>query len=325
MAFLRREPDQPRNRPPRNPDNGKIPRMQLDLFLHSADVSLRNAVVDALQHRDPGAMRAAIDQLRAHFPNDDSLAGFERLFTELLSLGQLALSPTAIAGQLERIDRQLLPLLKELIGNRAAQCWLAPTYTDLARSVAGQAFVRNLATTHAAALFLKAGALPEARAALTEIPSWRRIPEPLAWMLEIALRENKPTEFWPLLAELAWIAPAVLDTVLTWLPESRGQSSSSSVLRLYREFGARAELEADDENQEAAWFPAWLLVEHAELLPLLRGADARAHNSRPARTAALLFDLLTGERHGAAPAMAAQRRQLRDLSAPLFARYMARR
>ena len=296
--------------------------MQLDLFLHSADVGLRNTVIEALRRHDAGAMLQAIDLLRADFPNDDSLSGFEQIFAEFSACGRLDASLTAIAARLERIEKELLPPLQKLIGYEAARRWLEPVYANLAHAVAGQPFERSLAKTHAAALFLKAGAFSEARSALTTIPSWRRIPEPLAWMSEIALRENTPAEFWPLLAELAWIAPALLDSVLADLP---ARNVPASVLRLYRDFGAQADLEADDENHETAWFPAWLLVEHAELLPLLRGADARAHDSRPARAAVLLVDLLTGERHGAAPAMADKRKQLRELSAPLFARYMARR
>ena len=305
-----------------NPDTGKILQMQLDLFLHSADVGLRNAVIEALRRRDASAMRQAIDRLRADFPNDGSLANFEHISSELSSLGQLMPSPTSVAAQLERTETQLRPALQTVIGVDAAQRWLEPVYANLARAAAGQSFERSLARTHAAALFLKAGALREARAALTEIPSWRRIPEPVAWMAEIALREKKPAEFWPLLAELAWTAPALLDALLGGVP---AHAFPESILRLYREFGAQAELEIDDESHEAAWFPAWLLVEHAELLPLLRSADAQACDSRPARSAAVLVDLLTGERHGAAPAMADKRRQLRELAPPLFARYMARR
>ncbi len=292
--------------------------MQLDLFLHSADVGLRNAVVEALRARDLGAMRAAIDRLRSDFPSDGHLDGFEHLFSELLALNPTVNSPTGIAEQLERIEIQLLPPVQKLLGVDAAQRWIEPVYLDLARAAAGTPFSRGFSSTHAAGLFLRAGALAEARAAVADIPSWRRIPEPLAWMAEIALRESKAEEFWPLLAELVWITPALFEALLAGLD---ARANSATVSRLYREFGSKAEV--DDEDDETAWFPAWLLVEHPELLPFLR--TAQHYDSRPARSAALLIDLLIGERQGAMPSLAGKRKQLRDLAPMLFNSYMARR
>ena len=83
--------------------------MQLDLFMHSADVGLRNAVVEALRSRDAATMRVAIDRLRADFPGDDHLDGFERLFSGLSALTGTEQTSTDIAGQLDLIETQLLP------------------------------------------------------------------------------------------------------------------------------------------------------------------------------------------------------------------------
>lgn len=292
--------------------------MQLDLFMHSADVSLRNAVVEALCSRDAAAMRVAIDRLCADFPGDDHIEGFERLFFALSALTGTEQTAAGIAGQLDLIEAQLLPSVRKLLGADAAKRWVEPVYLDLARGAAGEPFSRGLSGLYAAELFLRAGALAEARAAVAEIPSWRRIPEPLAWMAEIALHENKPAEFWPLLTELAWIAPALFAKLLAGL---EAHAASATVSRLYREFGSNAEV--DDESDEAAWFPAWLLVEHPELLPFLR--TAQHYHSRPARSAALLMDLLVGERQGAIPSLVGKRKQLSDLAPVLFNSYMARR
>lgn len=182
----------------------------------------------------------------------------------------------------------------------------------------GLAFSRSLAQAHAGGLFLRANELAQARAAVVAIPSWRRIPEALAWMTEIALREDRPDEFWPLIAELAWIAPVLLAALLA---AGDRRAASVSVLRYYREFCSEAE--ADGESDETVWFPAWLLIEHAELLPRLR--TAHPHDSRPARSAALLIDLLLGERRGLTLALVEKRQQLRELAPALFARYMAHR
>ena len=289
--------------------------MQFDLFKDSPDVGLRNTVIAALRARNPGALREAIDCLRSDFPDDRHLDGFEHLYAECLALKQAKWSATDIARQIERIETQLLPVLKKVIGGDAALRWIAPVWGELARAAAGQAFNRDEANAHTAGLFLRAGELAPARASVEAIPSWRRIPEPLAWMAEITLRQNLPDDYWPLTAELAWIAPALLAPLFA-------QAAPASVLRLYREFCAEAEGQ-DDEGDTGSWFPAWLLVEHPDLLPYLR--TAHAHDSRPARSAALLIDLLIGERQGLTQTTVGKRKQLRELAPAIFGRYMAQR
>jgi hypothetical protein len=286
--------------------------MQLDLFAHSADVGLRNAVVTALRAHDANAMRAATDRLRADFPDDGHLEHFEHLFSELSALDQGKQSAPAIARQVERIETQLLPALNRMIGNDAARRWIEPVYGALAHAACGQTFNRSLSSAHAAGLFLRAGELALARAGVTEIPSWRRIPEPLAWMTEIALREKAPDEYWPLVAELAWIAPALLADLFP-------RTAPATALRLYQEFCITFE----NEDRETPYFPAWLLVEHPDLLQSLRLAQPQ--ESPPARSAALLIDLLIGERQGLTPAILDKRRELRGLAPTIFERYMARR
>jgi hypothetical protein len=100
------------------------------------------------------------------------------------------------------------------------------------------------------------------------------------------------------------------------------QAAPATLIRFYREFCAEAE-DQDGEGDTGSWFPAWLLVEHPDLLPFLR--TAHAYDSRPARSAALLIDLLIGERQGLTQTMVGKRQQLRELTPAIFERYMARR
>lgn len=288
--------------------------MQLDLFLHGADVSLRNEVVAALSAHDEEALHGAIERLRAAFPDDVHLEEFENVYAELTAVALHQPCALTIAQQLEIIETRLLPSLIRVLGADSAQRWSEPVYSTLASRALAQPFERSQANTHTTRLSLKAGELSLARASVVKIPSWRRIPEPLTWMCEIAFRENIPAEYWPLSAELAWIAPALLEPLIR-------AHAPASVGRLYRAFLAAADF--GEEDNEAAWFPAWLLIEHTDLLPMLR--TAQADHSRPARSASLLIDLLLGERHGATSALVAKRAQLRDLSPMLFEFYMARR
>lgn len=78
--------------------------MQLDLFLHGADAALCNDVIAALNIRDDVAMRHAIDQLRACYPQDSHLQDFEKLHFEFSSFDQPEHATASIAQQLERIE-----------------------------------------------------------------------------------------------------------------------------------------------------------------------------------------------------------------------------
>jgi hypothetical protein len=289
--------------------------VQLDLFLDSRDTQLRNDATDALRRRDGDALRTAIERLRAEFPDDCSLADFVLLAGAMDSFEDVlhAASPAQIAERLSFIDARLAPALFRLLGKNSARRWLDPLFKNLAACPAARVFRREHALTCAGALFLRGNDLAAARVAIDRIPSWRRIPEPLAWMTEIAWRENDPGQYWPLSAEFAWIAPALFDLVLS-------RAAPDAVRRLHGAF--RSGFEADDDD-DSAWFPAWLLVEHGELLEHFRSLDP--YPSNPARCATLLVDLLLGERQGLSPGLVERRRRLRSLAPRLFARYMALR
>ncbi|MDR2451028.1 MAG: hypothetical protein LBE85_04495 [Candidatus Accumulibacter sp.] len=291
--------------------------MQLDLFLDSRDTQLRNEAIDALRRRDGEALRQAIGGLRAEYPDDHSLADLDLLAGTALSGAVPDSTPDSapqIAERLALIDTELAPALRRLLGEDSAGRWLAPLFDALAASPAARTFRREHALTHAGALFLRGNDLAAARAAVTRIPSWRKIPEPLSWMTEIAWREDRPAEYWPLSVELAWIAPSLFDSVLSRAPEA--------VRRLHGAFFS--EFESDEGSDDSSsWFPAWLLVEHSELLEYFRPLEY--HPSNAARCAAVLVNLLTGERNGLSSKLVEQRSQLRALAPRLFARYMALR
>jgi hypothetical protein len=288
--------------------------MQLDLFLDSRDTQLRNEAINALRRRDGEALRQAIAGLRAEYPGDNGLADLDLLTGVEDEITDVPNEPARIAERLAFIDTEMFPALRRLLGKDNAARWLEPVFSGLAGAPAASVFRREHAFTHAGALFLRGSGLVAARAAIRHIPSWRRIPEPLAWMTEIAWRENRPEEYWPLSVELAWIAPPLFDSVLS-------RAAPEAVRHLYGAF--LSEFETDDESRASAWFPAWLLVEHSELLDHFRPIDP--HPSDPARCAALLVNLLTCERNGLSSRLLGQRSQLRSLAPRLFARYMALR
>lgn len=120
---------------------------------------------------------------------------------------------------------------------------------------------------------------------------------------------------WPLLAELAWLAPAKFTTLLVVLEDA-------SVDALRRRFDAA--FPGTGEIEDYAWFPAWLLV----IKPALAGrlGEARVQRELPAsRATALPGEILRREQEGDQLELIALRQELSRLHAGLFDVYMATR
>lgn len=168
---------------------------------------------------------------------------------------------------------------------------------------------------HAAALWLRAGDWAAAADAVDRIESWRRIPASLAWMAEARHCIDGLDAAWPLLAELAWLAPKRFDRVSRALADP-------SLDRLRTHFDAS--FEGDGSVADLAWLPAWLLIDAPKLARVVGRSQPSLHES-PELAMRLLLDLLELERQGRHPDLVARRRELRGLNASLYALYMATR
>ena len=283
--------------------------MQLDLFEDSRDVLLNNAVVAAFAAHDADATALAIAALGDEFPRHHDLPRHRRLLEQLGDFRR-NLQPGSLQTRHRQLVQTLLPLAGQLFGADRAIAWARPLWAALARTAAALDYDNAQPEIHAAPLWLAAGAPGDARSAIERIPSWRRIPAPLAWMSEIEIRHGAPEAWWPLLAELAWLAPERLEPLLVAAPVA--------VNRLKMQF--LGEFENNGEHHDLAWFPAWLLIHHGELRDLLRPAQP-AH-SEPARAFLLVLDLLHLERTGQQTAQIQQRARLRALAPDLFADFM---
>lgn len=287
--------------------------MQLDIFEHSREVILRNAVVEALKNRSDRAAASAIAELRAEC-GDDSLLPTFNLLRERLSLRvEAALGPES-AAEILRATERAAAAAGAVLG-REAEAWLAPFWVELAASIRGLSFDPRYEVLHAAPMLLRAGKWEQACACLHDIASWRRQPAPLAWKIAATARIAGLDRLWPLLAELSWMAPqraaALIDTLA--LPE---------LTALVRAFDG--DFEGEGTAADFAWFPAWLLVTHPRLARHFH--EAQAGSGRPPeRCARLLLHLLALERQGRHDELIAERRKLRDAHGMLFARYMRRR
>lgn len=290
--------------------------MQLDIFEHSRDIMLRNDVLHALQRRDAAAARAATDLLEDEFPRDPSLPDLACLAGALEAASIAAFAdPAAAAAALRMLRDEVATAAQRLFGSADGGAWMKPLWQQAARRAAALDFRAEQATGHAAALWLQAGEPAAAAAAVERIASWRRIPAPLAWMCEARWQLQGLDACWGLLAELAWLAPARLETLMQGLADPLLQ-------RLRRQFDAT--FEADGETPALAWFPAWVLIEKPALAPLL-GQAQPGLQTEPERVMRALLDLLHLERQGRQRELVEQRRRLRELQPALFRAYMATR
>ena len=289
---------------------------QLDIFAHSRDVMLRNDVLQALEQRDAASARAAWRALAAEFDADLALPPLDVL-TRVLEQRDGSPLPDhdALGHERHALAQEVATAARQALGAQAGDAWLRPLWAALAARCERLPFNPARPDDHAAALWLRGGDWDAAVQAVERIESWRRIPAPLAWMLDARLRLGGLDDCWALLAELAWLAPSRLDALL-------GHWRDPLLMRLHKRFDA--EFDADAQAADLAWFPAWVLTQTPALAPHLATAQAGQH-SEAERGMRLMLELLGLERQGRHREIVQHRCALRDLHPPLFAAYMATR
>ena len=288
--------------------------MQLDLFSDNRNVMLQNDVLSALRRRDQIAGGETLAILSADYPHDNLLMPLATLLNTLAAVPVRFPDHNGVADALHNMDSLVVPSANLVFGLGEARDWLAPVWRSLANSAAGLAYNVERPHAHAAFMLLRAGDWVAAETQVAEIPSWRRIPAPLAWMAEARFGQGGLEPAWCLLAELAWIDASGFSTLARRL-------EAPALRKLLDSFDVA--FEADDET-DLAWFPAWVLIAEPALAFILRETQACSH-SAPERVARLIIELLALERQGRHADLVAQRKRLRDLHAGLFSRYMSTR
>jgi hypothetical protein len=293
-------------------------RDQLDLFADSRDVALRNDLAVALLRGDAPAARRVADELARDFGGDPVLEPAATLIEELerrsRTPADACLDAARIVGlRAATIDR-LAPAARAVLGNDDADGWLVAHWQRLARHAAGVAWHVDDADAHAASLYVEARAWAQAAAAVETIASWRRIPQPLAWMTLARWHTRGADAGWPLLAETFWLAPQRAQALIASLPDER-----------LRRFARRFEDGFDvDAHADWAWFPAWMLIEQPLLAGVLDTAQRDAGGA-PVLGFDLVRALLRLERQGRHHELVEHRRRLQAASARLFTAYMRTR
>jgi hypothetical protein len=288
--------------------------MQLDLFTHGRDVMLQNDVIAQLRKRDPTAGRQTCAALKAEFPAHDILAPLNILLDTLIAPVQRLLDHDSAAGKVHEIDTVVAPAANKVFGNSDVENWLSPVWRTLAESAAALPFNPATPEAHAAYLLLRSGDHAAAETSVTGIPSWRRIPTPLAWMAQARFYQSGLDAAWPLLIELAWIDARAFSALAHRL-------QAPSLHKLLKDFNLAFD---DDNTPDRAWFPAWLLITAPAMAAVMRETQT-CNNATPERVARLIMELLALEKQGRHAILVAQRKKLRNLHATLYGIYMASR
>ncbi len=134
-------------------------------------------------------------------------------------------------------------------------------------------------------------------------------------MTEARLRLFGLQATWPLIAELGWLSPALLDELLR-------RCQDPLLFTLVRKFGEN--FDGDGTADDTAWFAAWVLTERPEVAEHLCAAQSSLHNP-PERAFRVLVELLGLERQGRQRDIVDRRKTLRDLHPSLYAAYMRTR
>ncbi|KPU88369.1 hypothetical protein APR50_39415 [Variovorax paradoxus] len=294
--------------------------MQFDIFEHSQDVMLRNDAAHALERRDASAARQACERLAAEYPHDEHLLPLRILCEHVEAVGEaLFRDHEALREARARLETSVQPAAQRIFGEVPAASFLTSSWEAFARRARSLAFDPRFPHDHAAALWLCAGAWQAAAEAVSAIESWRRKPVPLFWMVQARLHLLGLQATWPLLAELGWLSPALLEDV--------ARSSPDPLLpRLIGKFEASFEGDSADRGatSDLSWFAAWVLTERPTLREPLALAEPSQH-SAPEQAMRLMVELLGLERQGRHADIVARRKLLRDLQPSLYAAYMKSR
>lgn len=290
--------------------------MQLDLFADSHDVMLRNDVLDALHRRHAADARRAYDRLVEAYPADDAVPALATLIAALEDTSMTCFTGHQALATVRRVlADEIMPAARRLFGEQAARSWIAPCWRVLAQRAVALPFHADHSEDHAAPMWLLAGDPASAKQAVERIASWRRIPVPLGWMTEARYRDDGLDAAWPLIAELAWLAPAWCEALIRRLGEP-------ALDALRRQFDA--EFAGTGESADFAWFPAWLLTVKPALADRLREAWL-SRQVDAQRATSLLWQILSLERQGRQHDLVERRAELRGLHAGLYAAYMKTR
>lgn len=287
--------------------------MQLDLFADSSENMLLNDVVRALRQQSFFVAEIAIAKLSAEFPSDSALPSAKDLLA-LREFPAVVFSHEQLRDLIAAFETRIEPAAQRLFSSDAKPWMKTFVWRRLASVAAGLPYSVSHPTIHAAATWVRAQEWQAAIECIRAIPSWRRMPVLLEWMCLSMVRSGNLDEAWPLLMELAWMAPLAFSGVVRNLHDL-------VLLNLLKEFEA---LFDDNGDDQLYWFPALAVTVKPALQTRVRGT-APAKVTDATNAFECVCNLLLLEKQGRQQDIVMERARLRSLNDQLYSRYMQTR
>ena len=287
--------------------------IQLDIFDDSVETMLLNDVVRALRQLSFQGAEKAITELSIKYPGNAGISSAQALMDIREFPGEIACHQ-GLDKAVGRIVECFQPASESLLGSDAKQWLRQHAWGKLALMVSDIPYSNAYPSAHAAAVWIRAEEWGSAIQSILSIPGWRKLPVPLHWMVIAKIRSGAINGTWPLLMELAWMAP---ETFAETVRSMRNQA----LLRLMDDFEASFE---DSDDCQLCWFPALAITASPVLMDLLRGVEP-VKVTEATRAFDCVRNLLILEKQGRQSEIAKERALLRSLNGALFKRYMRSR
>lgn len=281
--------------------------VQLDLFMDNSGNMRVNEIVAALMARNTDESGRLLDKLLDSDPAHPRLGGLDGLFRALKKLPAPILDPVA---ENEELEGRLTQWATEELG-AGARDFLVPFWRRLACGLRGQPFAAEAPLLHASYPLARALDWAGVRGAVLDERAWQDFPVLRLRLAEAEFRLGNRQAALALWCRMCWDFPGDAEWAFNdhALPD-RDWSS---------EWGRFCDLDVDPPL-ETAFFPAWLLLERAEVRDALAATCAPQIHSA-GRAYAALHDLLKSGGALSEQVMAL-RQTLKRAHPGLFAIYM---
>ena len=284
---------------------------QLDIFADSLPVQHANTLIASLARFDRTTCWPALEALAAIAPDHAGLARLRTLCEFVTSWpaidGPGEPDSAAAVADAERLIAERIAPATEAMG-RAATVLLRRSWSELARRSEAAGVGPQHPDAFAAELHLRAGQPRDAVRAARDLPGADQRATVQRWLALGNYRCGEKEAGLTSALRYAWLAPQRFNALVE-------EMSDPELARNWRSF------EADLEDLDAAWFPAWLANEQKSGATI---ADDLPPGDGP-QAYRLVVRLSRREHDGLCPAVYEDRKSLKQLDECFFAFYMRHR
>ncbi len=285
---------------------------QLDIFADSEPIQRANDLIAALVHLDQAAAQQAMRGLTAADPHHEGLHKFHVLcnfldhWTERFNEPYGADITANLVAEEQWISEQIIPATSVM--GPAGDVLLRKVWGAMAKLSENSGIDAKHSDCFAAALYLRAYQFNHAVRTAKVLPGADMRAAVQRWLALGYAGSGEMEHARRAALRFAWLSPQEFDGFV-------GEMHDKELLRDWNKF------QADLEDLDATWFPAWCANEKKADTPILDNLPV--HDGCSAYR--LVVSLGLRERTGISSAVLAERARLKQLNETFFAYYMRRR